>query len=586
MSIHLKTQDEKIKIYGKDLVDINNNYAYYHSDAHGYVLKNGCTIRIPVNKDCIIRFGSCVYSSGSVKATVNSNTTVVGSVAPSSVEAKVSNEGAALTFIYTGSQGTEEYIDFSFDNAYVHNIEILELEGTRQFSYSNGLYTVERDSAIGLYEALMCAQDGESIYIPEGTYNMGKIPNEGKLIVSQNNITIYGDGKDKTFIQGYLTTGYLWAALMYVTGSNVTIKDLSLTNIFLGPEDDFYKVSPALRHKGNDGLYYNCEFISYQDTIFSEGGSAYYYGCDVYGITDFVCNNAFQVDPSTGQYTNVPHADYFDKCNFYMMAIDTRDCCFAPQGVIAGKDCTINELLVEGFTKQSTRFFLARAWAENSVIHFTNTTLNTIPNYINSGYTEMSAGVYLGQGLVEGTLNGEPVSYEPYYTSTELNLILDLKSDPSLISTCYADYNNLVNVRLGTILGTYVPPTEPTIITWHLDGTIASGENEFTLTQPVEGSTLDFNGLNIDATSGKLAYASSGYTQFNSPATITIAAAGKVSNKLTVIFYPGQYTKTSINGVLATADTTTVTLDGAGTFTIKQESSTGYLYKIILESQD
>ena len=47
----------------------------------------------------------------------------------------------------------------------------------------------------------------------------------------------------------------------------------------------------AARVDGDKAAFYDCRFISYQDTLFDAAGRHYYHGCYIEGATDFIFGN-------------------------------------------------------------------------------------------------------------------------------------------------------------------------------------------------------------------------------------------------------------------------------------------------------
>ena len=110
---------------------------------------------------------------------------------------------------------------------------------------------------------------------------------------------------------------------------------------------------------------------------------------------------------------------------------------------------------------------------------------------------------------------------------------------------------------------------------WHFDGTEVTYSNEASYKEYYEKTTATFEGLSIDASSGKLAYNTAGHTQFNVNTTITFTVSSAA--KVTVVSFPGQYNYT-INETTATANETTVEV-GAGNVVITA-TNTAYIYSI------
>lgn len=117
---------------------------------------------------------------------------------------------------------------------------------------------------------------------------------------------------------------------------------------------------------------------------------------------------------------------------------------------------------------------------------------------------------------------------------------------------------------------------------WYFDSNEANKEdNAYAYRESVQGSSLEWKGLTIDATAqnAKLEYNASGYAQFNANTKISFEVAANATVK--VVSYPGQY-KYTINGVAATADETVVQITEAGPVEIVATDG-AYIYSISVE---
>ena len=117
---------------------------------------------------------------------------------------------------------------------------------------------------------------------------------------------------------------------------------------------------------------------------------------------------------------------------------------------------------------------------------------------------------------------------------------------------------------------------------WYFDNNEANKEtNAYAYRESVQGASLEWKGLTIDATGEqcKLAYNASGYAQFNKNTKISFEVAANATVK--VVSYSGQF-KYTINGVAATADETVVQITEAGTVEIVA-TGTAYIYSISVE---
>ncbi|KAL1207307.1 Pectinesterase 1 [Cardamine amara subsp. amara] len=121
------------------------------------------------------------------------------------------------------------------------------------------------------------------IYVKSGTYMENVLIDKNKW-----NVTIYGDGKDKTIISGSKyttkTLSTFDTATLGVTGYGFILKDIGVKNT-AGPENH---QAVALRSSSDHSVYYQCSFDGYQDTLYSHRKRQFYRNCDITGTVDFI----------------------------------------------------------------------------------------------------------------------------------------------------------------------------------------------------------------------------------------------------------------------------------------------------------
>ena len=140
------------------------------------------------------------------------------------------------------------------------------------------------------------------------------------------------------------------------------------------------------------------------------------------------------------------------------------------------------------------------------------------------------------------------------------------------------DNNYLVSIEIIAEEEAPAEPTENDVIAYHFDGKSTEGAFNYVFDTKVEGAIGTLGGMTIDATTGKLAYNASGYTQFN--ATTKLSFAVKAGSTVVVTSYPGQY-KYTVNGEAATADVTTVKFNEDTTVEVIATGG-AYIYSIII----
>jgi PelA/Pel-15E family pectate lyase len=122
------------------------------------------------------------------------------------------------------------------------------------------------------------------IQIKPGTY-------QEQIRVSKRNVTLRGDDANKTVITHRLSAaesgGTRLAFTVYVTGNNFRAENLTFENSFgTGSQ------AVALFIDAEDGMFENCRFLAWQDTLFVNGNRHYFKDCYIEGHVDFIFGSA------------------------------------------------------------------------------------------------------------------------------------------------------------------------------------------------------------------------------------------------------------------------------------------------------
>lgn len=123
------------------------------------------------------------------------------------------------------------------------------------------------------------------IYIKAGTYN------EGQIIVDkkQNNVYMYGDGRDKTIITGALNFGIQkistsQTATLVALGERFMARGIGFRNT-IGPAGH---QAVAFRSQSPHTVMMDCSFEGYQDTLYYHAHDQFYKNCAISGTVDFI----------------------------------------------------------------------------------------------------------------------------------------------------------------------------------------------------------------------------------------------------------------------------------------------------------
>lgn len=128
------------------------------------------------------------------------------------------------------------------------------------------------------------------IFVKKGTYKERVV-----VPITKNNITLIGEDAITTVLtfDNYAlrldsagkALGTSRTASFYVYGSGFTAKNITFENS-AGPVGQ----ALAIYVKGDKAAFFNCRFLGFQDTIYTNGGGTreYYKDCYIEGTTDFI----------------------------------------------------------------------------------------------------------------------------------------------------------------------------------------------------------------------------------------------------------------------------------------------------------
>ncbi|KAL8207953.1 hypothetical protein R6Q57_007365 [Mikania cordata] len=144
------------------------------------------------------------------------------------------------------------------------------------------------------------------IYIKEGVYDEGQVTIDG----TQNNVYMYGDGRDKTIITGSLNfaianIGTSQTATVIAIGERFMAKGIAFRNT-IGPPGH---QAVAFRSQSPHTVMVDCSFEAYQDTLYYHAHDQFYKNCVVMGTIDFIFGTGRAFFQDTDIYVRKPDAN-------------------------------------------------------------------------------------------------------------------------------------------------------------------------------------------------------------------------------------------------------------------------------------
>ena len=304
LALYAKTSEIEEAAIGKIFdYDFRQNYFYpedhevlslkggkYNDGQHGWAFSNGNSLSIEVAGNALLSVGVCKYSNTSTTEVKDGAGKVIGEL---SVEKDKTTDGSELTIRYEGPATTLTF-NFTATN-YIHRLKVYNVEKIPAKG-ELGYFEIAPSDGAGLLLALASAQEGDKIFLPNGTYDLG----EACLTpISKNNISIIGESMEGTIIKNtpdYHNEGIGTTATFLITATNTYLQDLTIQNAM-----DYFKAlevmsngrGVCIQDKGTQTICKNVKLLSNQDTYYSNkvGAVKYFETSEIHGTVDFICGD-------------------------------------------------------------------------------------------------------------------------------------------------------------------------------------------------------------------------------------------------------------------------------------------------------
>ena len=361
--------------YQEDHELITVDGSYYNT--HGWLASS---IKLDVSAKAVVMVRNCQFTDEQTAEVKDSKGTIVASF-----QARVEADGGVASFTYDGEPTT---LTITYPaTAYVHGVEVYNVESFVSKDETTGYYVISSGDVSSLLLTIKSAQEGDRIFLPNGTYDFGETV---KTPISANNLSIIGQSADGVIIRNapdVKVEGLGSADLFQNFSTGLYMQDLTLQN-----DLDYYKAgtgrAPVLQDLGTQTIMKNVNMRSYQDTYYSKSGDYYFEGGLIQGTVDYICGNG-------NAYFN--GVTLLNKSR--SATGSTGDCTITAANTSSNlKGYVFNGCTIE---TESKTFNFGRSWGTAKTA-FLNTT-------INSGKLAATRWTVAG-------MNSAPVSYKEYNT--------------------------------------------------------------------------------------------------------------------------------------------------------------------------
>ena len=447
-----------------ELIDIENGEYFSKDGKHGWIIGANGTIQLQVAGKCYVNIKNCQYSA---QQTVTVKSAGVKEIAK--FDLPVATDGETTTIKYDGSETTLTFT-FPAGSAYIHGIEVYNVENFLSYDENTHYYEIAPNDAAGLLLALKAVKDGDKIFLPNGTYDLGE------TVLTQiyaNNVSIIGESMDNTIIRNApdkTTEGIGTTAIFVNNSKNLYLQDLTLRN-----DLDYYAVggtarAVCLQDKGENTICKNVKMFSHQDTYYSNKASKFYWeDSELHGCVDYVCGDG-DVVFNRSKFVNESRAKDKKSGSVVICAPNTSESCTWGYVFL---DCNISSLCND--------FTFARSWGGKSKAQFIRTQI--LDNSLASS-----------RFTIEG-MNVAADKFKEYATTNSEGTITTPKSN--VIKFTHSSGNNefetvlsddeAAQYTVANIFGEWAPDKIAAQVTDKDKGSVFLVDGKITTDRPTEG---------------------------------------------------------------------------------------------------
>lgn len=322
------------------------NAAYFNN--HGFTFAEGGSFTVAVTGKAQIVLTLCQYGNGTTIQVVDAE----GKVVRDDVPAKAEVDGGTAIVNYEGAAGL---LKFTFAaQTYLHKVTVYNVSDFIAKDEQSGYYIIPSGDGAGLILALnaAAAEPDSKIFLPNGTYDLGEAT---LTAISGKNVSVIGQSMEGVTIKNAPAVemeGLGKADLFNNTSEGLFMQDLTLQNAL-----DYYKAgtgrAATLHDQGTKTINKNVRHLSYQDTYYSHkvGGLYYFEGGEIHGTVDYLCGNG---------------KVYFNEVKLVNEKRSSATITANSELYVFNK-CTVEN--------HADKYNLGRAWSDNPVCIYLNTTL-------------------------------------------------------------------------------------------------------------------------------------------------------------------------------------------------------------------
>ena len=351
--------------YPEDHETVEVSNGAFHDGTHGWYFAADGSIRVAVAGNAVVVVTLCKYSeSGDVK--------VMDGEQELATYAVVKNEtpdGTELTAQYAGEAG---WLTINWTaKQYIHKVVVYNVLDFMEKDEATGYFVVPAGDVASFLMALVQAQSGDKIFLPNGLYDLGETC---LTTISKNNISIIGQSMEGVIIKNAPDAAKESIDKTATIKINKNVSGTYLQDLTIQNALDYYKNdngrAVCLWDQGTKTVCKNVKMLSYQDTYYSNliGAVKYFETSEIHGTVDFICG-----DGSVYFYDTELVCEQRAKNGGGSDALTASNCDANDKGYVF-EHCTVK--YAEGIEGTKPIVSLGRSWNNKPKTVFLNTFLS------------------------------------------------------------------------------------------------------------------------------------------------------------------------------------------------------------------
>ncbi len=279
--------------YPEDHETVTANGGKYYN-THGWYFNADGNIEIQVAGNAIVIVTLCTYSETGDVILSNGETEIGRTrVVKNGTEGETATpDGTEYSYKYTGKATT---LTLSWTaKQYIHKIVVYNVLDFLEKDEATGYFMVPSGDVASFLLALVQAESGDKIFLPNGVYDLGETC---LTTIAKDNIAIIGQSMEGVIIKNAPDAAKESIDKTATIKINKNVRNTYLQDLTLQNALDYYKNNNgravALWDQGTQTVCKNVRLLSYQDTYYSnlQGALKYFEDCEIHGTVDFICGD-------------------------------------------------------------------------------------------------------------------------------------------------------------------------------------------------------------------------------------------------------------------------------------------------------